>query len=682
MITSIYLPKGSFTLTVRHPITAKHGTLGCWHKVILAIGLILSLLLSNLTTPSVQAQAEDESPLTIVEVETTQFPIVKLTLDGANWPTERAEATVQVLVNGAEQKLDADEVVQQNIGFLVAIDPNEILAAGQAGQTRYVQLTGALLNLVENGVLLRNEDWMAAYLLAPEGVQSIQAWTQEPNLVFNSIVQNRPAEVTNTPLDATTVINVLQQFNAEPVTAIQPRTLMLISAGADTLDVASVATAANELGVHIHALELVNGSSSGGPDSTLGQLAQQTGGQYVAVSSPNDLTPLWDQLAAAHKQRVLTFASSIPNPQSLEVRLALPTGAIVSATAAPTVFADLPVAATVAPDAQTVLTRAEAAPVANPLPATTNTQSTAPEVATVAQPAKVEPLPTVADSTNPEASGAIVIPGLQIALPRGLLQISLLVLILLIGYFVYAEARDRRKKHNAKQRGNRQAVPDYIPSDPQFALDENSQMIAANRFQLNNNDTSPETGFTVDPPSNKSTPPVKIAPPPARSAARPPARPPMRQSNFAQDDDEADATMRPPRMEDEEATYRVQEVEQPVIGYLMRATSDPNLPKELPIYGLNPAPGEVRQIHIGRHSKHNTVVINDKSISREHAVIVQREGRLYLRDNASTSGTFLNWKRLNPGEELLLRHNDLISFGQIVYEFRLSGEDEATIAEA
>jgi pSer/pThr/pTyr-binding forkhead associated (FHA) protein len=76
------------------------------------------------------------------------------------------------------------------------------------------------------------------------------------------------------------------------------------------------------------------------------------------------------------------------------------------------------------------------------------------------------------------------------------------------------------------------------------------------------------------------------------------------------------------------------------------------------------------------------VVINDKSISREHAVIVQRAGRLYLRDNGSTSGTFLNWKRLNAGEELLLRHNDLISFGQIVYEFRLHGEDEVTIAES
>ena len=66
--------------------------------------------------------------------------------------------------------------------------------------------------------------------------------------------------------------------------------------------------------------------------------------------------------------------------------------------------------------------------------------------------------------------------------------------------------------------------------------------------------------------------------------------------------------------------------------------------------------------------------------SREHAVIVQKEGRLYLRDNASTAGTFLNWKRLQAGEELLLRHNDIVSFGEIVYEFRAQGEDEATEA--
>ena len=87
-----------------------------------------------------------------------------------------------------------------------------------------------------------------------------------------------------------------------------------------------------------------------------------------------------------------------------------------------------------------------------------------------------------------------------------------------------------------------------------------------------------------------------------------------------------------------------------------------------------------RHIHVGRHSKNNTVVINDKAISREHAVLIQKEGRIYLRDNASSAGTYLNWRRLQPGEELLLRHNDLIGFGEICYEFQVKGEDEATIA--
>lgn len=655
-----------------------------WQTQVLAIAMCVSLLLTGWTAPAAQAQSVDEPPLTITEVDTTQFPTVKLTLSGAEWPAERAAITPQVLINGTAQTVLQNQTVQQGISFLVAIDPNEILDLGQAGQSRYVQLTGALLNLVENGILLRNQDWMAASLLAPDGIQSIQEWTQEPNLVFNSIVQNRPAEVSDSPLAATTLIDVLQQFNAEPVADVQPRTLMLISAGADSLDVAAVATAANDLGVHIHAVELVNEASSAGTDSPLGQLAQQTGGQYVAVSSPNDLAPLWERLAAEHNQRVLTFTSTMPNPETLEVRLPLPTGATVSVTAAPSVFATLPTAvATTTPVNQVVLTSAEAAPVANTESATTNTpttnaQSATAQVATATQPTNSSTAPVV-DSGAEEPAGAIVIPGLQLALPRGLLQLSLPILLLLIGYFVYAETRDRRKR-KGKQRGSHQS--DYTPVDSQFALHDNSQPLSGARFQLNDKDTNPETGFMVDPMPAKSTPPVKIAPPPARPAARPPARPPVRQSNFTQEDDDVELTMRPPRMEDEEATYRVQEVEQPVIGYLIRATSDPNLPKELPIYGLNPAPGEVRQIHIGRHSKHNTVVINDKSVSREHAVIVQREGRLYLRDNASTSGTFLNWKRLNPGEELLLRHNDLISFGQIVYEFRLHGEDEATIAEA
>ena len=64
-------------------------------------------------------------------------------------------------------------------------------------------------------------------------------------------------------------------------------------------------------------------------------------------------------------------------------------------------------------------------------------------------------------------------------------------------------------------------------------------------------------------------------------------------------------------------------------------------------------------------------MINDLSISRQHAALIVRNGQLYLSDNNSASGTFLNWKQLTPGDELLLRDKDLVSFGQIVYEYRV-----------
>jgi hypothetical protein len=646
---------------------------------------LITLLFVGWLPQHVQAQGVDEGPLTIVGVDTTQFPTVKVTVAGATWPAERADAPLQLLVDGSEQNILSAETVQQGISFMVAIDPNNVEAAGE---NRYTQLTGALLDPIENGVFVRNQDWLAAYHLLPTGLQSVQEWTQEPNLIFNQIVQNPPTVVRDTPLSAETLGSALQQFADGPAATTAPRTLLLVSAGADNLAVEGVTALANELAVRIHVIALTSVESNAAATTPLAQLAQATGGAFVVLESPSVLPPLWARLAADHQQRVLTFQSTTPNPQSLAVRLPLPTGVVLSATADPNLFANLsaaPIVAPAEPAAQTVLTRSEVqAPVADSQAAAAAEQSAA------GQPA---PANSAADGTattaDPAAQtpGAVIIPGLQLAIPRALLQWSLPVLFLLIGYFVYAEMRERRQRRNGGHTYRQTPLaPQAEPIDPRFELGDHSRALSPNRFDLHEEQGQGGSGYTVDAPpivetAPKAPPPVRVTPP-VRPPVRPAARPPVQTSSLYQEEDENEATIRPLRMEDEEATYRALEIEQPVIGYLVRATSDPNLPKELPIYGLNPAPGEVRQIHIGRHSKHNTVVINDKSISREHAIIVQRNGRLYLRDNGSTSGTFLNWKRLNAGEELLLRHNDLISFGQVVYEFRLHGEDEVTIAES
>ena len=83
-----------------------------------------------------------------------------------------------------------------------------------------------------------------------------------------------------------------------------------------------------------------------------------------------------------------------------------------------------------------------------------------------------------------------------------------------------------------------------------------------------------------------------------------------------------------------------------------------------------------RQGH-GHHAAH-AEAHDDPRVSREHAVLIQRDEQLYLRDNGSSAGTFLNWKRLNPGEELLLRHNDLISFGEVAYELQLQSAEPSS----
>ena len=65
---------------------------------------------------------------------------------------------------------------------------------------------------------------------------------------------------------------------------------------------------------------------------------------------------------------------------------------------------------------------------------------------------------------------------------------------------------------------------------------------------------------------------------------------------------------------------------------------------------------------IGRGPE-NDLVLPSTAVSRQHAAIVQREGRWYLEDRGSYNGTFLNGTRVNPGTPLPLRHADRLEVG-------------------
>ena len=75
---------------------------------------------------------------------------------------------------------------------------------------------------------------------------------------------------------------------------------------------------------------------------------------------------------------------------------------------------------------------------------------------------------------------------------------------------------------------------------------------------------------------------------------------------------------------------------------------------------------------IGR-DPHNDIVLDDDTISSEHAVIEVHGGRYWLEDRRSTNGTRLGDKRLEPDQRVQLKGGDHIRLADIDLMFVLTG---------
>jgi len=78
----------------------------------------------------------------------------------------------------------------------------------------------------------------------------------------------------------------------------------------------------------------------------------------------------------------------------------------------------------------------------------------------------------------------------------------------------------------------------------------------------------------------------------------------------------------------------------------------------------------VPKVRLGRHEWEKgyvtdvdlTFYIQAKFISRRHALIAWKDNQFYLYDRNSRNGTWLNGRRLPPGQFVPLHHGDRISF--------------------
>lgn len=70
------------------------------------------------------------------------------------------------------------------------------------------------------------------------------------------------------------------------------------------------------------------------------------------------------------------------------------------------------------------------------------------------------------------------------------------------------------------------------------------------------------------------------------------------------------------------------------------------------------------------------IVLSDPSVSRKHARIQQAEGRVTLTDLASSNGSFVNDRKLEPGTSVVLMKEDMIKLGNTIFKFLPAGELE------
>jgi pSer/pThr/pTyr-binding forkhead associated (FHA) protein len=96
-----------------------------------------------------------------------------------------------------------------------------------------------------------------------------------------------------------------------------------------------------------------------------------------------------------------------------------------------------------------------------------------------------------------------------------------------------------------------------------------------------------------------------------------------------------------------------------------KAAASPKEQEVFLIINRQMIPLEKKVTRIGR-SLDNDIVLHEEFVSRFHAEVHQEDGKFVLYDKKSTSGTFVNSKRI---ERCVLNSGDLISFYSIQIMF-------------
>lgn len=120
----------------------------------------------------------------------------------------------------------------------------------------------------------------------------------------------------------------------------------------------------------------------------------------------------------------------------------------------------------------------------------------------------------------------------------------------------------------------------------------------------------------------------------------------------------------------------VTELVKDAVGAVSAATVATNTPKALP-YLIRVSTEERIMLNkaifkIGKATRGvDYTVGGNGAISRQHALIIQKDGVCYIKDNKSTNHTYVNGKRVEDGVEEILTHDSLVRLADEEFTFKI-----------
>lgn len=643
------------------------------------------LLTPLLSTRQVYAQTppDDEAQpfVTITGIDAAAFPEIKVTLYGENLGIDLGELPVTLREDTEErptQNLGLQEIgVQTAFALDASSDPSDnILGPGNSGRPRIDEFRTAIETLIDNrGVLVPETDWMAAYTTSSniDKFRTISNWTQDHGALRNDVLLYAPED--NIPKNTSLfeLLNfVLNQFNDSRVPANTTKSIVVFSNGYDRTSDLKIDDAINRaVAMNVRIYTVMLGREATERRSHLERIAKLTNGAYFILTDPaSDLDPIWEALRQQRRQLALTYKLGKIQPKELEITATLPDGSLLTPKSNFPVVPAKPVEIRVLEpaDGSPIVRNAAAfdAPLSaiEPMTLPIRLEFSWPD----GRPRDLQRVEfTINDDTRTQAGAPFDQYDYRIAeLPAG-------------NYTLRVSAFD---EFGLEGKSEPLPIPIQVNFPPAPAPTNTLEPTAT---------ALPPTA-TAEPTVAPTTTPVTEQ----ESSAGLPTLPLLllalalvlflflyrRRKRAQQDpDDRSDIyTLRPVDDWSEKSAKNFgvadELTEIPAAmpfkpepaAYLIAVNPAPHLPERITLHI-----GQV--IRLGRRPDLNDVVIDDKQISRVHAIVTHKDKGFFIQDNGSTGGTYVNRRKLSASDDKLLQPGDVINLYSITYQFQLAEDD-------